>query len=45
MMDNARNTVSKAVREKAKDALKELKNCPSWMFRLVKGLKLKEEDV
>ena len=37
--------VSKAMRQKSKEALTELQNCPNWMFRLVKGLKTDSKKV
>ena len=33
------------MREKAAEAITELKNCPNWMFRLVKGLKPDSKEV
>ena len=37
--------VSKAMRQKAEEALSELQNCPNWMFRLVKGQKTYSKEV
>ena len=45
MKNKARKTVSKAMREKAEDALTELHYCPYRMFRLVKGLKTDSREV
>ena len=48
MKNKAKKAVSKAMRVKVEEALTELRNCPNWMFRLVRGLiakKLKVEDV
>ena len=39
MKNKAKKAASKVMREKAEDALTELKNCPNGMRRLVKGLK------
>ena len=36
--------VSKAMREKAEEAFTELKQCPNWMLRLVKGLKTDSKE-
>ena len=36
--------LSNALREKAEAALTDLKHCPNWMFRLVKGLKIEFND-
>ena len=38
MEDKAQRAASKAIREKAEEALTKLKNYPNWMFRLVRGL-------
>ena len=38
MRNNAKKSVSKAMKEKAEEALTELQNCPYGMLRLVKGL-------
>ena len=38
--NKAKKAVSKAMREKAEEELTELKNCPYWMFGLVKALKI-----
>ena len=40
MKNKANKPISKAMREKAEEALAELRNCPNGMLRLVKGLKL-----
>ena len=40
-----KKAVSKAIREKAEEALTELQNCPYWMLRLVKGLKTDSKEV
>ena len=45
MKNKANKTVSKAMREKAEEALNELQNCPFGMFRLVKGLKTDSKEV
>ena len=45
MKNNAKKAVSKAMREKAVDALTELQNCPNGMFRLVRILKTDSEEV
>ena len=45
MKNKAEKTVSKAMREKADEALTELRNCPNWMLRLVKGLKADSKEV
>ena len=37
--------VSEAMREKVEEALTELQNCPNWMFRLVKGLRIDSKEV
>ena len=37
--------VSKAMREKAEEAVSELENCPNGMFSLVKGLKTDSKEV
>ena len=39
MKNKAKKAVSKAMREKAEEALSEYKNFPYGMIRLVKGLK------
>ena len=38
-------SLSKAMREKAEEALTELQKCPNGMFRLVKGLKTDSKEV
>ena len=38
-------TVSKAIREKAEEALTELQNCPNGMSRLVRGLKTDSKEI
>ena len=35
MKNKAKKAVSKAMREKAEEALTELQNCQNWMSRLV----------
>ena len=45
MKNKANKAVSKAMREKAEDALTGLKNCPNWMFGLVKGLNTDSKEV
>ena len=46
MKNKANKSVSKAMREKAEEALIELENFQNWMLRLVKeSKKLKEENV
>ena len=45
MKNRANKAVSKAMREKAEEALTELKNCPNGMLRLVKGLKTDGKEV
>ena len=50
MKNKAKKAVSKAMKEKAEEALTELKNFKNGVFRVVKGLKtdskkLKEEGV
>ena len=45
MKNEPRKAVSKAIREKAKEVLTELKNCPIRMFRLVRELKTDSKDV
>ena len=45
MKNKARKAVSKAMREKAEEALTELRNCQNGMFRLVKGLKTDSKEV
>ena len=39
MKNKANKAVSKAMREKADEALTDFQNCPNGMFRLVRGLK------
>ena len=43
--NKANEAVSKAMREKAEEALTELQNCPNLMFWLVKGLKTDSNEV
>ena len=45
MQNKANKAVSKALREKAEEALAELQNCPNGMFMLVKGLKTDSKEV
>ena len=45
MKNKARKAVSKAMREKVENELTELRSCPYWMFRLVKGLKTVSNEV
>ena len=45
MKNRAKKAVSKAVREKAEEAIPELQNCPYGMFMLVKGLKFDSKEV
>ena len=45
MKNKAKNTASKAMREKAEEALNEFKKCPNGMFRLVKGLKTDSKEI
>ena len=45
MKNKANKVVSKAMREKADEALTELQNCPYGMFRPVKGLKTDSKEV
>ena len=45
MKNKAKKAVSKAIREKADEAFAELKMCPNWMFRMVKGLKTDSMEV
>ena len=43
--NKTKKAVSKAMREKAENALTYLKNCSNRMFRLVKGLQVDSRDV
>ena len=45
MKNKAKKAASKAMREKAEEALTELQNYPNGMFRLVKGLKTDSKEV
>ena len=45
MKYKAGKAVSKAMSEKAEEALTELQNCPNGMFRLVIGLKTDSKEV
>ena len=45
MKNEAEKAVSRAMREKAEEALTELQNCQYWMPRLVKGLKTDSKEV
>ena len=45
MKTKAKKAVSKATREKAKEAFSELQNCLYWIFWLAKGLKTDSEEV
>ena len=45
MKNKASKAVSKAMREKAEEALTAIHNCPNGMFRLVKGLKTDSKEV
>ena len=45
MKNKANKAVSKAMREKAEEALTELQNCPNWMPRLAKVLKTNSKEV
>ena len=45
MKNKAKNAVSKAMRQKAEEVHTDLKNCPKWMHRLVKGLKIDSKEV
>ena len=45
MKNKAKKAVSKAMTEKAEEALTELQNCPYWMLRLVKGLETDSKEV
>ena len=45
MINESRKAVLKAMREKAEEVFTELKNCPIWMFRLVKELKTDGKEV
>ena len=45
MQNIANKAVSKAMREKAEEAIAELQNCPNGIFRLVKGLKTDSKEV
>ena len=38
MKNKAKKAVSKAMKEKAEEALIEYTNCPNWIFRLVKRI-------
>ena len=44
MKNKARKAVSKAMKEKAEEALTEFKNSPNGMFCLVKGLKTDSKE-
>ena len=45
MKNKANKTVLKSMREKAEDALTDLKNCPDGMLRPVKALKTDSKEV
>ena len=45
MKNKAKTAVSKAMREKAEEALAELQHCQFGMIRLVKGLKSDSKEV
>ena len=45
MKNKANKAVSKAMREKAEEALNDFQNCPNWIFRPVKGQKTDSKDV
>ena len=45
MKNKARKAASKAMREKAEEALTELRNFPNGMLRLVKGLKTDSNEL
>ena len=45
MKNKAKKAVSKAMREKAEEALTGLQNCPNRMFRLLKRLKTDSNEV
>ena len=44
MKKKSNKAVSKAMKEKAEEALAELQNCPNGMLRLVKGLKTDSKE-
>ena len=45
MKNKADKAVTKAMREKAEEALTCLQNSPNWIFRQVKGLKTDSKEV
>ena len=45
MKNKAKKIVTKAMREKAEEALTELQNCPYGKHTLVKGVKTDSKDV
>ena len=45
MKNKAKKAVSKAMREKAEEALTEIKHCSNRMFRVIKGLKTDSKEV
>ena len=45
MMNKANKAISNAMKEKAEEALTELKNCPNGMSRLTKGLMTDNKEV
>ena len=45
MKNKAMKAYSKAIREKAEEALTELQNCPKWILTLVKELKTDNKEV